>query len=120
MTVASFTNVKVSIYNDNATLFCLSWEHDGARYYVWIDRHSYTIEADPTFHRRPTLYMTRPQGVRVGWTAIFVRASSMPASMASSTPCSPTPSAPGYSKPPSPRSKHANATKPTGMLRDCV
>jgi len=27
------------------------FEHDGARYHVWIDRHSYTIEADPTFKR---------------------------------------------------------------------
>jgi hypothetical protein len=34
--------------------------------------------------------------------------------------CSPTPSAPGCSRPPSPSSKHANATKPTGTLRDCV
>jgi hypothetical protein len=58
MTVIPFINVKVSIYNDNATTFCLSWEHDGARYHVWIDRHSYTIQADPTFKRQPTLYMT--------------------------------------------------------------
>jgi len=43
MTVTSFTNVKVSIYNDSATLFCLSWKHDCAHYHVWIDRHSYTI-----------------------------------------------------------------------------
>ena len=71
MTVTSFINVKVSIYNDNATLFCLSWEHDCARYHVWIDRHSYTIESDPTFQRRPTLYMTRPQGVRVGMDGYF-------------------------------------------------
>ena len=35
MTVTSFTNVKVSIYNDDATLFCLSWEHYGAHYHVW-------------------------------------------------------------------------------------
>ena len=51
MTVPSITNVKVSIYNDTATTFCLSWEHAGARYHVWIDRHNYTIEADPTFKR---------------------------------------------------------------------
>ena len=107
MTVISFTNVKVSIYNDDATLFCLSWEHDGAHYHVWIDRHTYTIEPDPTY-RQPTLYKNPPQNLRVGTDGYFVRASSMPASMASSTPCSPTPSAPGYSKPPSPRSKHAN------------
>ena len=56
MTVSPFTNVKVSIYNDNATTFCLSWEHASARYHAWIDRHNYTIEADPSF-RRPTLYM---------------------------------------------------------------
>jgi len=31
MTVIPFINVKVSIYNDDATTFCLSWEHDGAR-----------------------------------------------------------------------------------------
>jgi len=49
---------------------CLSWKHDGARYHVWIDRHSYTIEADPTF-RRPTLYMNPPQGVRVGMDGYF-------------------------------------------------
>ena len=30
MTVSPFTNVKASIYNDIATIFCLSWEHDGA------------------------------------------------------------------------------------------
>jgi hypothetical protein len=60
MTVSPFTNVKVSIYNDTATTFCLSWEHAGARYHVWIDRHNYTIEADPTFKRRPTLYMNPP------------------------------------------------------------
>jgi len=63
MTVSPFTNVKVSIYNDNATTFCLSWEHDGVRYHVWIDRHSYTIEADPTFKGRPTLYMNPPPNV---------------------------------------------------------
>ena len=57
MTVSPFTNVDVSIYNDIATTFCLSWEHDGARYHVWFDSHSYTIEADPIFKRRPTLYM---------------------------------------------------------------
>jgi len=34
MTVIPFINVKVSIYNDDATTFCLSWEHDGARYHV--------------------------------------------------------------------------------------
>jgi len=60
MTVTSFTNVKVSIYTDDATTVCLSWEHDGARCHVWIDRHSYTIEADPTFKRQPTLYMNPP------------------------------------------------------------
>jgi hypothetical protein len=60
MTVSPFTNIKVSIYNDTATTFCLSWEHAGARYHVWIDRHNYTIEADPTFKRRPTLYMNPP------------------------------------------------------------
>jgi hypothetical protein len=62
VTVSPFTNVKVSIYNDGATTFCLSWEHAGARYHVWIDRHNYTIEADPTF-RRPTLYMNPPPNV---------------------------------------------------------
>jgi hypothetical protein len=51
--------------------FFLSWERDGARYHIWIDRHSYTIEADPAFNRRPTLYMTRPQGVRVGMDGYF-------------------------------------------------
>ena len=71
MTVSSFTNVKASIYNDNATLFCLSWEHDGARYYVWIDRHSYTIEADPTFTRRPTLYMNPPPNALLGMPGYF-------------------------------------------------
>ena len=71
MTVTSFTNVKVSIYNDSATLFCLSWKHDCAHYHVWIDRHSYTIAADPTFQRRPTLYVNPPQGVRVGMDGYF-------------------------------------------------
>jgi hypothetical protein len=71
MTVSSFTNVKASIYNDSATLYCLSWEHDGARNHVWIDRHSYTIEADPTFQRRPTLYVNPPQNVRVGMDGYF-------------------------------------------------
>src|SRR4029077_5137005 len=71
MTVTSFINVKVSIYNDNATLFFLACKHDCAHYHVWIDRHSYTIEADPAFQRRPTLYMTRPQGVRVGMGGYF-------------------------------------------------
>jgi hypothetical protein len=71
MTVTSFTNIKVSIYNDNATLFCLSWEHDGARYHAWIDRHTYTIEADPGYKRRPTLYENPPQDVRVGMDGYF-------------------------------------------------
>ena len=71
MTVTSFNNVKVSIYNDSATLYCLSWEHDGARNHVWIDRHSYTIEADPTFQRRPTLYVNPPRNVRVGMDGYF-------------------------------------------------
>lgn len=71
MTVTSFTNVKVSIYNDDATLFCLSWEHDGAHYHVWIDRHTYTIEPDPAFNRRPTLYKNPPQNVRVGMDGYF-------------------------------------------------
>ena len=70
MTVTSFTNVKVSIYNDDATLFCLSWEHDGAHYHVWIDRHTYMIEPDPVF-RRPTLYKTPLQNVRVGMDGYF-------------------------------------------------
>jgi hypothetical protein len=42
-----------------------------ARCHVWIDRHSYTIEADPTFKRQPTLYMNPPQGVRVGMDGYF-------------------------------------------------
>src|SRR5438094_978613 len=71
MTVASFTNVKVSICDDSATLYCLSWEYDRARNHVWIDRHSYTIEADPTFKRRPTLYVNPPQNVRVGMDGYF-------------------------------------------------
>jgi hypothetical protein len=71
MTVTSFTNIKVSIYNDNATLFCLSWEHDGARFHVWIDRHRYMIEPDPTYNRRPTLYKNPPQNVRVGMDGYF-------------------------------------------------
>src|SRR6266446_2232781 len=71
MTVIPFINVKVSIYNDNATTFCLSWEHDGARYHVWIDRHSYTIEADPTFKRQPTLYMNTPPNVLPGMNGYF-------------------------------------------------
>jgi hypothetical protein len=66
-----FINVKVSIYNDNATTFCLSWEHDSARYHVWIDRHSYAIEADPTFKRRPTLYMNPPPNVLPGMASYF-------------------------------------------------
>jgi hypothetical protein len=66
-----FINVKVSIYNDNATTFCLSWEHDSARYHVWIDRHSYAIEADPTFKRRPTLYMNPPPNVLPGMDDYF-------------------------------------------------
>ena len=70
MTVTSFTNVKISIYNDNATLFCLSWEHDGARYHVWIDCHSYTIEAAP-FKRQPTLYMNPPPNVLPGMDGYF-------------------------------------------------
>jgi hypothetical protein len=71
VTVSPFTNVKVSIYNDTATTLCLSWEHDGARNHVWMDRHSYTIEADPTFQRRPTLYVNPPQNVRVGMDGYF-------------------------------------------------
>ena len=71
MTVSHFTNVKVSIYNDIATAFCLSWEHDGARYQVWIDRRSYTIEADPTFKGRPTLYMNPPPNVRPDMDGYF-------------------------------------------------
>jgi hypothetical protein len=70
MTVSPFTNVKVSIYNDTATTFCLSWQYGGARYHVWIDRHSYTIEADPTF-RRPTLYMNPPPNVLPGMDGYF-------------------------------------------------
>jgi len=70
MTVTSFTNVKVSIYNDNATLFCMSWEHDGAHYHIWIDRHTYMIERDPAY-RRPTLYKNPPQNVRVGMDGYF-------------------------------------------------
>ena len=71
MTVTSFTNIKVSIYNDNATLFCLSWEHDGARYHVWLDRHTYTIERDPAYNRRPTLYKNPPHGVHLGMDGYF-------------------------------------------------
>jgi hypothetical protein len=71
MTDTSFTNVKVSIYNDDATLFCVSWEHDGAHYHVWVDRHTYTIEPDPAHNRRPTLYKNPPQGVRVGMDGYF-------------------------------------------------
>jgi hypothetical protein len=71
MTVSPFTNVKVSIYNDTATTFCLSWEHAGARYHVWIDRHNYTIEADPTFKRRPTLYMNPPPNALPGMPGYF-------------------------------------------------
>jgi hypothetical protein len=71
MTVIPFINVKVSIYNDDATTFCLSWEHDGARYHVWIDRHSYTIQADPTFKRQPTLYMNPPPNVLPGMDGYF-------------------------------------------------
>jgi hypothetical protein len=71
MTVTPFTNVKVSIYDDNAMLFSLSWEHDGARYHVWIDRHTYTIEPDPGYKRRPTLYKNPPQDVRVGMDSYF-------------------------------------------------
>jgi transposase len=70
VTVSPFTNVKVSIYNDIATTFCLSWEHDSARYHLWIDRHNYTIEADPTF-RRPTLYMNPPPNVLPGMDGYF-------------------------------------------------
>ena len=70
MTVTSFTNVKVSIYNDSATLFHLSWEHDGAHYHVWIDRHTYTIEPDPAY-KRPTLYKNPPQNVHVGMDGYF-------------------------------------------------
>jgi hypothetical protein len=70
MTVSLFTDVKVSIYNDTATTFCLSWQYGGARYHVWIDRHSYTIEADPTF-RRPTLYMNPPPNVLPGMDGYF-------------------------------------------------
>src|SRR5262249_26628752 len=71
MNVSPFTNVKVSIYNDNATTFRLSWEHAGARYHVWIDRHNYTIEADPSFRRRPTLYMNPPPNVLRGMDGYF-------------------------------------------------
>jgi hypothetical protein len=70
MTVPSITNVKVSIYNDSATLFRLSWEHDGAHYHVWIDRHTYTIEPDPAY-KRPTLYKNPPQNVHVGMDGYF-------------------------------------------------
>jgi hypothetical protein len=65
MTVTSFTNVKVSIYNDEATLFCLSWEHDDPHY------HTYTIEPDPAYNRRPTLYKNPPQNVRVRMDGYF-------------------------------------------------
>jgi hypothetical protein len=71
VTVGPFTNVKVSIYSDDATLFFLSWEHDDARYHVWIDRHTYTIESDPNYKRRPTLYKNPPHGVRVGMDGYF-------------------------------------------------
>jgi hypothetical protein len=71
MTVTPFTNLKVSIYNNNATLFCLYWEHDGAHYHVWIDRHTYTIEPDPGYKRRPTLYKNPPQDVGVGMDGYF-------------------------------------------------
>ena len=71
MTVTSFTNVKVSIYNDSATLFCLSWEHDGGHFHVWIDRHTYRIEPDPAYKRRPTLYKNPLQNVRVGMDGYF-------------------------------------------------
>ena len=71
MNVSPFTNVKVSIYNDNATTFRLSWEHAGARYHVSIDRHDYTIEADPSFRRRPTLYMNPPPNVLRGMDGYF-------------------------------------------------
>ena len=71
MTATSFNNVKVSIYNDIATAFCLSWEHDGARYHVWIDRHSHTIEADPTSKGRPTLYINPPPNVLADMDGYF-------------------------------------------------
>jgi hypothetical protein len=73
MTISPFTNVQVSIYSDNATLFFLSWEHDGARYHVWIDRHTYTIESDPSYKRRPTLYKNPRHGVRAGMDGYFRR-----------------------------------------------
>ena len=115
MTVPSITNVKVSIYNDSATLFCLSWEHDCAHYHVWVDRHTYMIEPDPAY-KRPTLYKNPPQNVRVGMDGYFRTRKIDARKHGIVDTVLGTPSAPGYSKPPSPRSKHANATKPTGML----
>jgi len=47
------------------------WEHAGARYHVSIDRHDYTIEADPSFRRRPTLYMNPPPNVLRGMDGYF-------------------------------------------------
>jgi hypothetical protein len=116
VTVGPFTNVKVSIYSDDATLFFLSWEHDDARYHVWIDRHTYTIESDPNYKRRPTLYKNPPHGVRVGMDGYFRLRKLDARKHGIVDTCSPTLSAPDCSRPPSPRSKHANANKPTRKL----
>jgi hypothetical protein len=40
-------------------------------HHVWIDRHSYTIQADPTFKRQPTLYMNPPPNVLPGMDGYF-------------------------------------------------
>jgi hypothetical protein len=37
---------------------------------VWIDRHTYTIEPDPTY-RQPTLYKNPSQNLRVGTDGYF-------------------------------------------------
>ena len=57
-TLPEITNVEVEL-SDHYGKFCVSFEHDGMRYHVWIDEKTGTIK--PLYGRKPVLYRNLPK-----------------------------------------------------------
>ena len=57
-TLPEITNIEVEL-SDHYGKFCVSFEHDGMRYHVWIDEKTGTIK--PLYGGKAVLYRNLPK-----------------------------------------------------------
>lgn len=62
MTSKDISNVQVLLHQHDSDEFSMAWEHDGARFHVWLDRGTLALRGKHGTSGTPILYKNPPRG----------------------------------------------------------